>query len=779
MATGGEVRTIFVDDDYTYMGGSFNYLGSYTGGNLKMTTTNTNIDSNFPFIEGSVYCVVSDGSGGWYVSGSFSAIGGQPRNGLARINANGTVHAWNPQFDAQASINKMIIHDDYLYVSGYFEKGDISVIARYNLSSGLLDDTWNTGLSLLNHDEIGDFTIINNTLFFTGYFYSFHFNGDQSIGKADLINGTIDQSWTPDITLGFRKIIAGTDMFYYIEQVTGGYKLRRFNLTANQTDENWAIGISGGNVTEYLLEDDYIYLFGNFYTINDDNDSFSRTRAAKIIISETTVDEDWKPSFNQSVSTAQLLGNDIFVGGNFAKINNEDISYIAKISKNNGVADENWRPVLNAHVSNLYAENQTVIVNGGFTSAGGHRIKHLARINNETKEVDENWNFNINERVECIIKDGDFLYIGGSFTQINGETRNRLAAIDVNSKTLATHFSPSVNGEVLTMAKGNNQNFFVGGSFSKVNNIDRNRIAKIDITGNLDNQWNADIPDETTTKIHVVVPDNTSNNLYIGGKFSSVGGTPRNNVAVINQTSAILSTWNPNANNSVYAIQPTDNGVFIGGAFTKVQDVDLLYLAKVNGFTGDVISEFAPEITTSSSSGSVNTICQQNDYIYVGAKSVLFEGKTGFAKLNNSNGVKDSDWDIELTQNTHYIQSIGYVNDNIILGGYFSMLSVNSDENDVINFGVIGKSGTTSFNKPHLENSGSWLFPNPFDNVIYVTPGNSIKQILISNLSGQIVLNTLIFEEAKLNTSHLKGGVYLVKLVQDNGNTQVFKMIKK
>jgi len=95
----------------------------------------------------------------------------------------------------------------------------------------------------------------------------------------------------------------------------------------------------------------------------------------------------------------------------------------------------------------------------------------------------------------------------------------------------------------------------------------------------------------------------------------------------------------------------------------------------------------------------------------------------------------------------------------------------------VINLGVLSKSGTTGYNKPYFEDRYQWVYPNPFDNILYFQQGSIVKHTLISNLSGQVVINTPIFEEAKLNTGHLKSGVYLVKLVLNNNETKVFKMI--
>jgi hypothetical protein len=44
--------------------------------------------------------VVPDGTGGWFIGGDFSGVGGLPRANLAHIQSNGKAAAWAPTTDA-------------------------------------------------------------------------------------------------------------------------------------------------------------------------------------------------------------------------------------------------------------------------------------------------------------------------------------------------------------------------------------------------------------------------------------------------------------------------------------------------------------------------------------------------------------------------------------------------------------------------------------------------------------------------------------------------------
>ena len=64
------------------------------GSSLDISTGVPNLAFAKP--NGSVSTVVPDGSGGWYIGGSFTQVGGQTRNYIARINADGSLNPWNP-----------------------------------------------------------------------------------------------------------------------------------------------------------------------------------------------------------------------------------------------------------------------------------------------------------------------------------------------------------------------------------------------------------------------------------------------------------------------------------------------------------------------------------------------------------------------------------------------------------------------------------------------------------------------------------------------------------
>jgi len=116
--TNGTVFAIVRDGNTIYLGGDFNFVGlnSTYGSALDITTGIPNLAFAKP--NGKVETSVADGSGGWYIGGHFTSVGGVTRNGLARINADGSLNNWNP--DANNIVYSLAISGGTVYAGGDF-----------------------------------------------------------------------------------------------------------------------------------------------------------------------------------------------------------------------------------------------------------------------------------------------------------------------------------------------------------------------------------------------------------------------------------------------------------------------------------------------------------------------------------------------------------------------------------------------------------------------------------------------------------------------------------
>ena len=77
--TNGRVLATAIGANGTsYIGGIFSYVGPQTGSGVALDVSSGVRDASFAMVQGSVFAVVPDGAGGFYIGGSFHAVGGLP-----------------------------------------------------------------------------------------------------------------------------------------------------------------------------------------------------------------------------------------------------------------------------------------------------------------------------------------------------------------------------------------------------------------------------------------------------------------------------------------------------------------------------------------------------------------------------------------------------------------------------------------------------------------------------------------------------------------------------
>src|SRR5688572_30414876 len=101
-ATDGQVNAVLVSGSTLYVGGTFRRVGRAVGSGVPIHSGTGEVSGSFPRISGgSVFAVVPDGFGGWYIGGSFTSVGRQNRAGLAHVLSDGSVASWNPSANGE------------------------------------------------------------------------------------------------------------------------------------------------------------------------------------------------------------------------------------------------------------------------------------------------------------------------------------------------------------------------------------------------------------------------------------------------------------------------------------------------------------------------------------------------------------------------------------------------------------------------------------------------------------------------------------------------------
>jgi uncharacterized delta-60 repeat protein len=173
----------------------------------------------------------------------------------------------------------------------------------------------------------------------------------------------------------------------------------------------------------------------------------------------------------------------------------------------------------------------------------------------------------------------------------------------------------------------------VGGAFTTIGITSRNRIARLNLDGTLDTTFNPNAGGTGATVNTLAIQ--ADGRILLGGAFTTMGGTARNYIALINSDGTLDTTFDPNANGTVSTLTAQPDGkILLGGAFTTIGIITRNRIARLNT-DGTLDTTFNPNASTAGS--VVNTLVVQTDgKIVVGGTFTNIVGTTRnrIARLN-------------------------------------------------------------------------------------------------------------------------------------------------
>ena len=251
----------------------------------------------------------------------------------------------------------------------------------------------------------------------------------------------------------------------------------------------------------------------------------------------------------------------IYVGGNFSSINgNANMSYVARRNKLTNV----WSALgtgMNGDVNDMYiATNGDIYVVGNFTNAGGVSANRIAK-------WDGSWNAigtGLNSNGDCIVADSNgVVYIGGIFTSAGGVSANRIVKL---TGTTYTALGTGVTvGSVSDCCVDSFDNLYITGSLTTVGGLSVNGIAM------WDGSWNMLGSGFSGGSGGRGIAATVTNEIYCVGTFTSAGGITVNYAAKWNGISwnALGTGLN---NNAYAIDISADGIVYIAGSFDEAND---------------------------------------------------------------------------------------------------------------------------------------------------------------------------------------------------------------
>ncbi|WP_339837503.1 T9SS type A sorting domain-containing protein [uncultured Flavobacterium sp.] len=462
------------------------------------------------------------------------------------------------------------------------------------------------------------------------------------------------------------------------------------------------------------------------------------------------------PYGNVYTSAKQSDGK-ILIGGDFWKYNGIDCTGIIRLNTD-GSIDNSFNIIINGINGNNSIYSINILSDGKIIIAGNYGIKRL----NSDGSIDSTFNLSMTSggyiKTSTIQPDGKIL-IGGSFTAYNNISTYRIARLNTDG-SLDTNFNVGGLGAQYGITGSSNETIvkniklqadgkiIVIGNFTAFNSTIRNHIARLNNDGSIDLSFNSEIGFGFQSNQYVnansisIQPDNK---IIVGGQFITYNNSPAKGLVRINSDGTIDNTFNigngfallgtyPSGNTFLYPgyviateIQ-SDGKILIGGRFTKIDQISIKNLARLNSdgtLDSSFLNIYGPEDYNINYNNPLNNeVSKISSLLILSNQSILIGGNFNYynytefgriAKLNN-NGTVDFDFNKNNGPTNSVfctkIQSDG----KIIIGGNFSRYNGN-DQRGIVRVNIDG-STDTSFNIGRgIINSSTFL---SWSNIAYV-----------------------------------------------------------
>ena len=647
--TNGTVNAVALSGNTLYLGGSFSRVGAPTGSGVPLDSASGVPRSGFPRIAGQVYAVAPDGTGGWYIGGSFTSVGGVPRSNLARVLADGTLSAWNPA--ANNVVRALLVGGGVVIVGGDFTA--IGGQSRSEIAAVDTVDGAATGWSPNANGSVYALAAGGGVVYAGGQFTSVGGGPRNRIAALDAASGEAT-AWNPGADATVRALAVGGQTVYaggLFSSIGGQSRGRIAALDAGTGLATTWNPNANGSVYALALSGETVYAAGLFGSIGGQ----SRERIAALDAG-TGLATTWNPNANGTVYSLAVSGGTVYAGGDFLSIGGQSRGRIAAVNAGTGLATA-WDPSAYSTVLALAVGPGTVFAGGSFGSVGGVVRNNVAALD-LSSGLATTWNPDGNGEVLALEMSGGTVFVGGSFTSIGGQPRNRIAALDASSG-LATPWNPNADGQVLALEAGAGV-VYAGGAFTRIGGQARNDIAALDLTSGLATGWD---PDANDLVVALVVNGAT---LYVGGNFSRIGGQWRNDLAALDVTTGLAAGWNPNPNGTIRSLALTCGTVYAGGFFTVIGGRARAWMAALDAATGYAY-EWNP-----TANGPVYGVVVRDGVVYSGGIFSLIGGqpRNRLAALDPATGLA-TPWNPNANG---IVRALAVGDGEVYAGGGFSLM---------------------------------------------------------------------------------------------------------
>ena len=325
-------------------------------------------------------------------------------------------------------------------------------------------------------------------------------------------------------------------------------------------------------------------------------DSVSRNRVAQTN-PDGTVDATFNPAplyldyAGSYYAIAAQPDGKVLVGGHFfsGPVELPKTSGLTRLNAD-GSIDSSFDPHYFEAVGAILVQPDGKILVGGFTTInqGGTTIAPAILRLNPDGSLDQSFSPISMESSGLFVTsitlqpDGKIV-IGGGFDRLDGVDRRNVARLNANG-TLDVSFNSSVGADRFVYAsvvQGDGK-IVIGGAFKTYNGVEQARLARLNSDGSLDPSFTSGLSAGETDVYSLAL--GADGKILVAGRFSQYGGFTRQALVRTNSDGSIDQTFISGVDLFRHVqtvnLQP-DGKIIIGGNFTRYQEIQRNYLARV------------------------------------------------------------------------------------------------------------------------------------------------------------------------------------------------------
>jgi uncharacterized delta-60 repeat protein len=543
-----------------------------------------------------VSLIVSGPGGKIYIAGSFKAIGGHWRSGLARLSADLSLDLGFTPPVIQGTINAIVPLDDgRLWLAGQFtaiDGADRGIVVRLN-ADGSVDTTFSAATSGFGGAVSAMAVMGDGRLLLGGSFVKNSISSPLAVMGLDGLANII----TPPATLGNTiyaitaqsdgKILVGGEAPY--NQAPSGNGIARFNSdgTIDSTFLPVDVALDIGSVSNIAVQTDgRILVAGNF-------SNYSNIRIKRLLPTgalDPTFSANAGISPNGSVKILALQSDGkIVVGGQGLFSSNGNAINIARLNVDGSVDSSFARP-LNINPSSAVVLPSGALLTGG--SLGPARIYRLG-LSKLSSDGTLDASLTLTPRQVGSISamadlPGGAVLAAGNFNYLAGVPAANVARIDSNGSVSPTFNSgQGSNGPIYNIVPQSDGREVLFGNFSTYAGVARSGIARINADGSLDASYNVVIALDQVSPCRAVgrCVRLSRDRMLFATNLSTWAGAPVKGLIALNPDGTRDNYFDvgTGANGDIYTFAPQlDGKVLVGGYFTTFNGQGRNQLVRLN-----------------------------------------------------------------------------------------------------------------------------------------------------------------------------------------------------